>query len=69
MLQLENFEEHNITGRGKVFSGKFPASHPLPEISERVMINGKEYTVVGIESSVLLVHPPRRSENIGIIVR
>jgi hypothetical protein len=63
-----NKEEHYITGRGFVVSGKLEDGEDYT-IGETIVYNNSCYIITGIEGAWLLTAPPKRSKHIGLILR
>jgi len=57
-----------ITGRGKILIMELEEGETI-RLGDRIPHDGRLLTVTGIETSPLLMYPPFKSKEVGLLVR
>jgi hypothetical protein len=69
IMKYDSIGEVNIPGRGLVKVVHITNDEDLPKVNYIVSIDGKKYKVLGVETSMSLMDPPKRNSSVGLLVR
>ena len=68
-MKYDSMGEANIPGRGLVKVVHIANDEDLPKVNYIVIIDGEKYKVLGVETSMSLMDPPKRNSSVGLLVR